>query len=127
VPVRLITDALDGVEGKYTHEIIVDLKSNPEYEVYQLCGTDGFTSIKERVIGQNEKFIISKRAGYEIPANILENSNLYFIDEEKDFQGISSTKIREMIKNGDDQYKKLLPNLITDYIEDKGLYKTKVS
>lgn len=127
VPVRVVTDALDGVGGKYTHEIIVDLKSNPEYEVYQLCGTDGFTSIKERVIGQNEKFIISKRAGYEIPANIVENSNLYFIDEEKDFQGISSTKIREMIKNGDDQYKKLLPNLITDYIEDKGLYKTKVS
>ena len=106
VPVRLVTDALDGLGGKYTHEIIVDLKSQPDCEVYQLCGIDGFTSIKERVIGPNEKFVINKRSGYEFPEDLDNNSNLIFINEEIGVEGISSTKIREMVKNGDMEYKK---------------------
>lgn len=122
VPVKLITDAIDGVGGKYTHEIIVDLKSQTEYEIYQLCGTDGFTSIKERVIGSNEKFIISKRSGFEISEDLMRNKNLIFLDEEIETQGISSTKIRDIIKNGDKGYKKLVPVEISEYIEEKSLY-----
>lgn len=119
VPVRLVADALDGVGGKYTHEVIVDLKSRSEDEIYQLSGTDGFTSIKERIISPNEKFVIIKRSGYEFPEELLANSNLVILEE---VGGISSTKIREMIKSGDEGYKKLVPEKIATYIEDKGLY-----
>lgn len=119
VPVRLVADALDGVGGKYTHEVIVDLKSRSEDEIFQLVGIDGFTSIKERVIGPNEKFVIIKRAGYEFPEGLLSNPNLIILEE---VGGISSTKIRQMIKNGDEDYKKLLPEKIATYIEERGLY-----
>lgn len=121
VPVRLVTDALDGVGGKYTHEVIVDIKSRSKDEIYQLSGTDGFTSIKERVIGPEEKFVIIKRSGYEFPEELISNSNLVILDE--GVVGISSTKIREMIKDGDDEYKNLVPNEIVLYIEEKGLYR----
>ena len=120
VPVRLVEDALNSVGGKYTHEVIVDLKSQSEDEIYQLVGIDGFISIKERVIGPNEKFIVSKRSGYEFPEELVSNSNLIFVDES--VAGISSTKIREMIKSGDKNYKKLVPEKVALYIEEKNLY-----
>ncbi len=120
VPVRLVADALDGVGGKYTHEIIVDLKSRSEDEVYQLCGTDGFMSIKERIIGPNEKFVIIRRSGHELPEELSLRNNIIVINEE--VGGISSTKIREMIKEGNDGYKNLVPTEIASYIEKKGLY-----
>ncbi len=120
IPVRLVADALDGVGGKYTHEVIVDLKSRSEDEIYQLSGTDGFTSIKERVIGLEEKFVIIKRSGHEFPKGLTSKNNLKILDEE--VGGISSTKIREMVKNGDEGYKKLVPEKIASYIEEKGLY-----
>ncbi len=120
VPVLLIADALDGVGGKYTHEVIVDLKSQSEDDIYQLVGTDGFLSIKERVVGPNEKFVINKRSGYEFREGWASNSNLICIDEA--VAGISSTKIREMVKNGDGGYKKLIPDKIASYIKEKGLY-----
>ncbi len=120
VPVQLVADAIDGVGEKYTHEVIVDLKSRSEAEIYQLSGTDGFTSIKERVIGPNEKFVIIKRSGYEFPKELTSNTNLIVLEEE--VQEISSTKIREMVKNGDNDYKKLVPEKIADYIEEKNLY-----
>ncbi len=120
VPVRLVADALDGVDGKYTHEVIVDLKSRSENEIYQLSGTDGFTSIKERTIGANEKFVIIKREGYEFPEELTSNNNLTILDE--DVGGISSTKIREMVKSSDEGYKKLVPEKVAAYIESKSLY-----
>ena len=121
VPVRLVEDALNGVDGKYTHEVIVDIKSRSEDEIYQLCGTDGFTSIKERVIGPDEKFVIIKRSGYDFPEELTTSNNLVILDEE--IGGISSTKIREMVKNSNEGYKKLIPEKIASYIEEKGLYR----
>lgn len=119
VPVKVITTALDNAD-KYTHEVIVELKSQSENEIFQLVGIDGYMGIKERIIGPNEKFIVIKRSGYEFPGGMISKDNLVILDE--GVEGISSTKIRDMIKIGDDEYKKLVPEKILSYIEEKGLY-----
>ncbi len=119
-PVKLVTSAVDNIDGKYTHEHMVELKAQSEDEIFQLVGIDGFLSIKERVLGPNEKFIIIKRSGYEFSEKLLSNSNLVML--EKGVGGISSTKIREMVQNRDEGYKKLVPEKIAVYIEEKGLY-----
>jgi nicotinate (nicotinamide) nucleotide adenylyltransferase len=120
IPVKAITAALDDIDSKYTHEVIMELKSQSENEIFQLCGIDGYTSIKERVIGPDEKFVIIKRSGYELPEDLTSRSNLFILDE--GIQGISSTQIREMVKVGDEEYRKLVPETIASYIEEKGLY-----
>ena len=121
VPVRLLTTELDNTDGKYTHEVIIELKAQSEDEIFQLVGIDGFMGIKERVIAPNEKFVIIKRSGYESPEGLASNANLIFLDE--GMGGISSTKIREMVKDRDLEYKKLVPEKVASYIEESGLYK----
>ncbi|HEY9480976.1 MAG TPA: nicotinate-nicotinamide nucleotide adenylyltransferase [Candidatus Paceibacterota bacterium] len=121
IPVKPIMAALENVDGKYTHEVIMELKNQSENEIFQLVGIDGFLGIKERVIGPNEKFVIIKRSGYEFPEELKSNKNLVILDE--GVPGISSTKIREMIKNGDDGYEKLVPEKIASYIEERSLYR----
>ena len=121
IPIKLITNELDDVEGKrYTHEAIEELKSKSQDEIFQLVGIDGYLSIKERIIGPDEKFVINKRSGYEVPEELFSKPNLVFIDEV--VSGISSTLIREIVKDSNSEYKKLVPNKIADYIEEKGLY-----
>lgn len=120
IPVKAIMTALDSVGSKYTHEVIMELKSRSEYEIFQLCGIDGYTGIKERVLGPHEKFVIIKRSGYEFPEGLTSKTNLIVLDE--DVGGISSTKIREMVKNSDAGYKKLVPEKVASYIEERGLY-----
>jgi len=120
VPVKLITTALDENDNKYTHEVIVEIKSESQDEIFQLAGTDGYSGIKERVIGPNEKFVIVKRAGYELPADSSVSESIIILDGAS--AEISSTQIREMVKNHDIDYKKLVPEKISDYIEKNKLY-----
>ncbi len=120
IPVVGITIAVDNTDSRYTHEIIMELKSDPHHEIFQLCGTDGFTGIKERVIGAHEKFVVIKRVGFELPESLNQMTNLTILDGGVNL--ISSTKIREMIKNGSEDYKKLVPENIATYIKERGLY-----
>jgi nicotinic acid mononucleotide adenylyltransferase len=113
---------VDNTDDRYTHEHIEELKAQSEDEIFQLVGIDGYLGIKERIIGPNEKFVINKRSGYEIPEGLVSNQNLIFLDEDVGVEGISSTKIRNMVKNGDPSYKKLVPKEIGEYIENKKLY-----
>jgi nicotinate-nucleotide adenylyltransferase len=118
IPIKLV--GADFGDSRYTHEIIMELKSQTENEIYQLVGIDGYTSIKERVIGPNEKFVIIKRSGYKFPEKLTSNGNLIFLDE--GVAGLSSTKIREMVKTGDEKWKELVPGEIAAYIIEKSLY-----
>lgn len=48
VPIKLIATELEDVEGKrYTHEVIMELKSQSQDEIFQLVGIDGFLGIKK--------------------------------------------------------------------------------
>lgn len=120
VPVKMITTAINDASARPIHEHILQVKSGSGSEIFQLAGIDGFLSITERVIGPNEKFVIIKRSGYAVPEELYAKNNLIILNEE--VGGISSTKIREMIKNGDGEYKKLVPEKIAAYIEERGLY-----
>jgi nicotinate-nucleotide adenylyltransferase len=119
-PITLITDAVEERNTKYTHELIVELKTQSSCEIYQLVGIDGYLGIKERVIGPDEKFIVVKREGYAFPESVQPNDNLIILDEH--ISGISSTAIREMVKTGTDTYKKMVPEKIAAYIEEHELY-----
>lgn len=120
IPIIHKSIGVDGTDDRYMHEHIIELKSEPNTEIFQLVGIDGFRSIKDRVIEPDEKFVIIKRSGYEFPEDMTSNENLIFLEE--DVGGISSTKIREMIENRNDGYKKLVPEKVARYIEEKSLY-----
>ncbi len=120
VPIKLVGFDPKGDDGKYTHEIIQDLKSQCEDELYQLVGIDGFLGIKERIISPDEKFVIINRSGFQSIDELSLSSNLILLEEGA--KGFSSTKIREMVNNGNQEYKSLLPEKVAKYIESKKLY-----
>lgn len=64
--------------------------------------------------------MIIKRSGYEIPEGLVSSKNLVFLDE--GVEGISSTKVREMVKSADRSYKELVPMEIGEYVEKENLY-----
>jgi nicotinic acid mononucleotide adenylyltransferase len=121
VPIIHKSIGVDGTDDRFMHEHIIELKSEPNAEIFQLVGIDGFMSIKDRVIGPDERFVVIKRSGYEIPEGLVSNKNLIFLDE--GVGGISSTKVREMVRNSDLSYKELVPKEVGEYIEKQNLYK----
>lgn len=120
IPAKLITAELDDKSGKFTHEILEEIKSQPDIQVTQLIGLDGFLNIKYGLFDNEESFIIIKRKGYELPENFSHSGNIIIFDGE--VKPISSTQIRDMVKNNDGRYKFLVPETIADYIEKNNLY-----
>ena len=62
------------------------------------------------------------RHGYELPKNFSCNENENVVIFEGTNQSISSTQIRNMIKNNNIGYKKFVPDKIAIYIENHNLY-----
>ncbi len=120
IPVKLITAELDNINGKFTHEILKEIKSQPDVKITQLIGLDGFLHLQSKLTNTEEKFIVMNRQGYEFPENFSHNDNVVIFDGTK--KSISSTQIRDMVKNHDDKYKNLVPEKIASYIESKNLY-----
>ena len=47
MPVKLITAELDNMNGKFTHEILEEVKSQSDMEITQLIGLDGFLDLQK--------------------------------------------------------------------------------
>ena len=123
IPVKLITAELDNLDGRFTYEILKEIKSKSNIEITQLIGLDGFLGLqKSKLINDQEKFIIMNRHCYELPKNFFCNENENVVIFEGTNQSISSTQIRNMIKNNDVGYKKFVPDKIATYIENHNLY-----
>lgn len=60
------------------------------------------------------------RQGYELPEKFYHHDNVVIFEGTK--KSISSTQIRDMVKNQDNRYKELVPEEIASYIENKRLY-----
>lgn len=104
-PIKLVTDELDDTTGRYTQEILQEIKSRPDIQTIQLIGSDGMANLQESSDGELEAkdFIVVPRDATEI----------------------SSTHIRTLIEKGDMGYYDLVPKEIADYIESHNLYQTK--
>ncbi|MCX7779052.1 MAG: nicotinate-nucleotide adenylyltransferase [Patescibacteria group bacterium] len=109
----------------YTTETIRDLqKKYPLTEIYWLIGEDSLQEILQGKwrgglsIFNQAKFIVFQRPGIKvkIPKNIFKK-----IKNIKLKVSISSTEIREKIKNGKD-VSKMVPKKILGYIKKKKLY-----
>lgn len=120
---KLRTDELDDPEGKYTSEILENIKSEPNIEFTQLIGTDGYLFLRNQIPADKftkEKFLVVNRGGYELVKKAELDRNNIFIDI--DSIEISSTKIRSMAKSGDSEYQKLTLPEIASYIKEHNLY-----
>lgn len=123
IPVKLITAELDDLKGRYTQEILREIKSNPDVQITQLIGLDGFLNIQNDLKDNSEKFIVvANRSGYEA-SKITAPEEVFIFLKESIAQDTSSTQIREMIQNNDKQYKNLVPESIFVYIENHHLYR----
>lgn len=124
IPIKLITDELDDIEGRETREILKNIKIEYGDQITQLIGTDGFISLQASPINEgifdNEKFIVVKRYGYVFPESFSSKSNILFLEREQ--QDISSTNIRQLISRADASYKAFLPEKIVEYIQQKKIY-----
>ncbi len=118
VPVRLITTELDEKDGRYTSELLKEIKSQPGAMVTQLIGLDGYLNLRPR---EDEHFIIIKRPGYELPSDFSLKSDCSLLEEVG--EDISSTHIRNLIKVKDASYRQFVPPAIVDYIDKKQLYR----
>ena len=123
-PIKLRTDELDNIEGKGTKEILKNIKSEQETQITQLIGLDGLLNLKKNLSSnefEEEKFLVINRPGYELLENVAYGDNVIFL---KGSAGgdISSTQIRNMIRNNDESYKELVPPNISTYIKENNLY-----
>lgn len=118
IPVELITDELNDQKKRSTEEILREVKSQSGTQFVQLIGLDGYIKIGKRLL--DEKFVVVRRPGYELPSELTQSNNAIILDEET--VDISSTSIRTLIQNQDLRYRELVPEKIALYINDHNLY-----
>jgi nicotinate-nucleotide adenylyltransferase len=120
--------------GKSYTAVTLEELSSPDKELYFLCGTDMFLTLsswyKPEIIFKNaiicyvrretdsDNSILIKKASEDYIAKY----NARIIPIPSDINEISSSKIRKLIKSGDnlEQY---LTSEVAKYIFDKGIYK----
>ena len=91
-------DAFELIENKYKNE------SNKK-KLYMIMGSDNYNKI----------------SGWKSYDKIIDKYKIIVVD--RDEKIISSTQIRNMIKNNDDNVKEYLPKEVYKYIKENNLYK----
>ena len=124
--IKLITSEIEEGNTKSTSELIHGLlnevESQPNTEITQLIGTDGLEFIARKYgvdLEENARYLAVERKGYRLEAEI-NLSKVKFLEAQLD---ISSTKVRDLVKNGDTRYKELVSPIIAEYIEQHQLYR----
>ena len=114
----------------YTYNTIIELyKMFPNLKkVYFLIGTDAFRKIETwyntEELKKLVKFIVFIREEKFNPSelNYLKDKGYDFEIQKLPFKDISSTKIRELLKNRKGNVKSDIPEKVMEYIEKNGLY-----
>jgi nicotinate-nucleotide adenylyltransferase len=119
IPVRLVTNELDDVQGRPTHKILKEIRMQDDMQVMQLIGLDGFLNVRKHA-DSDEAFVVVKRSGYELPDDFISDEKAVLLDVAA--PDISSTQIRSMVQDRDNGYRELLPDSIADYIHEHNLY-----
>ncbi|MGB9823577.1 MAG: nicotinate-nucleotide adenylyltransferase [Candidatus Hydrothermia bacterium] len=106
----------------YTFNVMVKLKEKlPDTDFYLIIGADQYNALEKwyryKDLLQIVKLIILKRPGFNV--NVRNEGQIIFVDER--LIDISSTEIRERIKNGK-SIKHFVPEKVEEYITEKGLY-----
>lgn len=118
-------------DKSYTYLTICELyeKYNIEGKIHFIIGTDAFKNIeswyKTDKLKELVKFIVFKRENNFSPLsyNNLKDKGYDFIFDDLEFQDISSSRIREIIKNGVNT-DSLINKRVEEYIKKNGLYET---
>lgn len=125
--IKLITSEIEEGNTKSTSELIHglldEIERQPNIEITQLIGIDGLEFIARKYgvdLEENSRYLAVERKGYQLEATI-DPSKVIFL-EDKDQLGLSSTLVRELVKNGDAKYKELVSAPIAEYIEQHRLY-----
>ena len=118
-------------ENSYTFNTLTKLYEiypNIEGKINFIIGTDAFRNIKSWYntdgLKQQAKFIVFKRET-EFDSHdfdILKDDGYDFEFAQKPFEDISSTNLRECVKEGK-SIKDLVPEAVYNYIKKNGLYK----
>ena len=118
-------------EGKsFTYLTILELyKLYPNLEkIYFVIGTDAFRKIeswyKAEELKKLVKFIVFERENNFAPSDLdyLKDKGFDFEIQKLPFEDISSTEIRENLKNKNEKIKVEIPQKVMEYIEKNGLY-----
>ena len=97
----------------------------PEDEIYMVIGSDSLLDLPTwkniDYMSGRYKFIVAKRAGFEVNKNVKYLDRCVFIDKET--EDISSTEIRRLVKEDYKKAASLLNKKVYNYIIQNGLYK----
>lgn len=115
----------------YTYLTICELYEKYEIEgkIHFIIGTDAFKDIETWYetdkLKKLVKFIVFKRENNFSPLsyNNLKDKGYDFIFDDLEFEDISSTRIRQIVKNGENAHG-LTNKRVEEYIEKNGLYET---
>lgn len=128
----LLENEIKGEDLSYTYDTMVQLKEEfVDCQLYFIVGLDSFLSLETWYKGpqllESVSFIVSLRPGYD--EKVLSNRVFYYqnkyntnVSVIKDLMlNISSTQVRDGIKNNDDISKLLEPE-VERYIKENELY-----
>lgn len=114
---------------KYTYQTLDYFKAiYPDSEIYFICGTDNLRDFSNWVrfnyIFENYKLLVIRRNKDDISAllDIYKDYEDRIVFADVGTNNLSSTEIRKMLKDDDEQVQKNMDAKVYSYIQNKGLY-----